>query len=87
MSRKSRKKYKRKLNKEHIMVTMYGIRFQAIQDHYHQDNNKLRYINELRNLSLDIHRKNPTGQLEELLRVVELREEYLSIRKEVPVQC
>ncbi len=53
------------------MISVYGVRFQALQDHYHQDNNKLRYISELRNLALDIRRKEPTEQLVDLLKVVE----------------
>lgn len=59
------------------MLTVYGVRFQAVQDNYHQDGDKRRFINELRYLALDIRRKE-SKDLQELLQVVERREEYLT---------
>ncbi len=63
------------------MISVYGIRFQAIQSNYHEDGNKVRYISELRNLALDIRRKL-SPELEGLLTVVERTEDYLQLVRE-----
>ncbi len=38
------------------MMSTFEIRLSAIQDHFHQDHNKLRYLTELKRLRTDVGR-------------------------------